>query len=71
MLSSLILAMIKGLFHIHKMFQAVDLFTALADKSTKVPKLICKQYADFSISEDEWEMLQLIQEVLQVRLGYF
>ena len=51
------------------MFQAVQNFTCLADDSDKVPKLSNgRQYSDFKFSNAEWKQLELIHEVLQVRV---
>ncbi|KAH7920372.1 hypothetical protein BV22DRAFT_1021370, partial [Leucogyrophana mollusca] len=50
---------------------AVDKFCLLADSSSKVPKLKNKKYADYKVSPEEWEMLNLIQEVLKVGFNLF
>ncbi|KIK78943.1 hypothetical protein PAXRUDRAFT_16598 [Paxillus rubicundulus Ve08.2h10] len=44
---------------------AVDKFCLIADASSKVPNLKKKKYSDYTISPNEWEMLDLIQEVLK------
>lgn len=46
--------------------QAVDKFVLLADHSSKVPKLKNKKSQDYSLTEEEWSLLQLIKEVLKV-----
>ena len=46
--------------------QGVDLFLVMADRSSKVPKLKNKKYADFMLSLEEWTQLHLIHEVLKV-----
>ncbi|GLB42145.1 putative hAT family C-terminal dimerisation region [Lyophyllum shimeji] len=44
---------------------AINKFCAVADDSNKVPNLKNKKYADYKISPEEWDMLELIREVLQ------
>lgn len=41
-------------------------FCALADD--QLPKLKNKRYSEYKIESDEWKLLDLIREVLQVRL---
>ncbi|KIM75155.1 hypothetical protein PILCRDRAFT_13838 [Piloderma croceum F 1598] len=43
---------------------AVDKFCLLADASPKVPNLKKKKYSDFAIAHGEWQLLQLVHEVL-------
>ena len=51
------------------MLQAIQNFICLADDSDKVPKLSNdRQYSDFKLSNAEWKQLELIHEVLQVRV---
>jgi hypothetical protein len=51
------------------LFQAVQNFVDLADNSDKVPKLSNgRQYSDFKFSNAEWTQLELVHEVLQVRV---
>ncbi|KAG6905961.1 hypothetical protein DXG01_016674 [Tephrocybe rancida] len=45
---------------------AIDKFCLLADSSTKVLNLMKKEYADYKLTSDEWEILGLIKEVLEV-----
>lgn len=48
--------------------QAVNKFCLVADNTSKVPKLRGnRKYADYAISEEEWQMLELIHEVLKVK----
>ncbi|KIK90703.1 hypothetical protein PAXRUDRAFT_151343, partial [Paxillus rubicundulus Ve08.2h10] len=46
---------------------AVDKVCLIADASSKVPNLK-KKYSDYTVSPNEWEMLGLIQEVLNVAI---
>lgn len=46
--------------------QAVDKFVLVADVSRQVPKLKNKKYADYRLTEDEWALLQLMKDVLEV-----
>ncbi|THG98389.1 hypothetical protein EW026_g3789 [Hermanssonia centrifuga] len=39
-------------------------FTLLADSSAKVPNLRNKSYSDYNISKPEWDVLELMREVL-------
>jgi hypothetical protein len=51
------------------LFQAVQKFTCLADDSDEVPKLSNgRQYSNFKLSNAEWKQLELVHEVLQVRV---
>lgn len=47
--------------------QAINVFCSLADESRQVPNLKGKKYADYKITEPEWEVLKLIREVLEVQ----
>lgn len=46
--------------------KAINVFCSLADESRQVPNLKGKKYAHYKIAESEWEILDLIREVLQV-----
>ena len=51
------------------LFQAVESFIYLADDSDRVPKLSNgRHYKQFEISNAEWMQLELIHEVLEVRV---
>ena len=51
------------------MFQAVQDFIRLADDSDDVPKLSKgRKYSQFAISDAEWAQLELIHNVLKVRV---
>ncbi|THG95518.1 hypothetical protein EW026_g6148 [Hermanssonia centrifuga] len=43
---------------------AVMKFCLVADASKKVPKLRNKEYSDYMVTESEWQLLELIYEVL-------
>ncbi len=45
-------------------YQAVMKFCLVADASKKVPKLRNKEYSDYMVTESEWQLLELIYEVL-------
>ena len=47
---------------------AVNKFCLLADASPKVPNLKTKKYSDFLIAPGEWQLLELVHEVLHVHL---
>ena len=51
------------------MVQAVQKFGAFADD--KLPKLKNKLYSDYRLATDEWNILELVKEVLAVRHGYY
>jgi hypothetical protein len=56
---------IKGLMS--DFLQAVNHFILRADSSKKVPDLQKnKKYMDYFLSDDDWELLEVIHEVLQV-----
>ncbi|RDB19397.1 hypothetical protein Hypma_013487 [Hypsizygus marmoreus] len=44
--------------------QAINKFILLADSSPEVPTLNGKRYDDYKMSSDEWDMLELVREVL-------
>jgi hypothetical protein len=46
--------------------QACDKFTLLADHSDKVPDLKGKKYHNFQLTDEDWKVLQLMKEVLEV-----
>jgi hypothetical protein len=46
----------------------VSHFAQFADESDMVPKLKGKNYSDFYLRKRDWEKLELMHEVLQVRL---
>ena len=46
--------------------QAINKFCVVADASGKVPKLKNKFYEDYRIGNQEWVLLELICEVLEV-----
>lgn len=49
------------------LLQAIINFLLLADASSQVPPLTKGfKYADYALSEEEWELLELLHEVLQV-----
>ena len=49
--------------------QAVNKFCQLADESPKVPDLTRgRKYADYKLEKEEWKLLKLMGEVLEVRL---
>ena len=49
--------------------QGVDQFILLADASEKVPNLSKdRSYADYQLSKKDWDRLEVIHEVLRVRL---
>jgi hypothetical protein len=51
------------------LFQAVQDFISLADLSNSVPKLSNgRRYSQFAISDAEWKQLELIHDVLKVRV---
>lgn len=54
--------------HTH-IFQAVQTFTNTADDSDKVPNVDKGQpkYSSYRLSDDEWDLLRLIQIVLKIR----
>ncbi|KAF8219071.1 hypothetical protein L208DRAFT_996808, partial [Tricholoma matsutake] len=60
---------LKPLELIKWIYRAIDKFCLLADVSPKVPNLKKKKYGDFSIAPAEWELLELVHNVLQVRLA--
>uniref|UniRef100_A0A8H7XSR6 Uncharacterized protein n=1 Tax=Psilocybe cubensis TaxID=181762 RepID=A0A8H7XSR6_PSICU len=45
--------------------KAVNKFVLVADMSNHIPKLKNKKYADFYLTEHEWDLLQLMKEVLE------
>jgi hypothetical protein len=47
--------------------KGVNRFVQLADDSDKVPDLQNKSYTDFRLYRSDWEKLELMHEVLQVR----
>lgn len=49
------------------LYQAVNKFCRVADDCSKVPALKNKNYSDYIFQKKEWELLELICEVLQVR----
>lgn len=50
--------------------QAIDMFCIIADKDKMLPALSHgKQYADFQLDEDEWEIISLAHQALAVRLS--
>ncbi|KAF8290405.1 hypothetical protein DL93DRAFT_1087363 [Clavulina sp. PMI_390] len=48
--------------------EAVDIFIALADRSSKVPNLRGRRYSDYSFSDGDWIQLGLICDVLKACL---
>lgn len=52
-------------------YQAINKFCALSDDSLKVLNLKKKKYADFKILPEEWKLLALIMEVLDMRESNF
>lgn len=48
------------------LFQAVDKFVLVADCSKHVLKLKNKKYSDYTLTEDEWTLLELMKNVLEV-----
>jgi hypothetical protein len=50
--------------------QACNKFTLLADHSDKVPNLKGKKYSDFLLTDAEWDILELMKEVLEVRASF-
>jgi len=50
----------------HTFTQAFDKFCRLADSSPHVPLLKKKKYGDYLMTSAEWDLLELIKEVLQV-----
>ena len=48
--------------------QAINKFCVIADSSGKVPKLKNKFYEDYRIVNQEWVLLELICEVLAIRI---
>lgn len=51
--------------------QGINRFTALADESEEVPDLQGKDYATFKLSPAEWHKMELMKDVLQVRILFF
>lgn len=45
----------------------MDQFVLLADESNSVPDLQGKSYADFHLLKKDWQKVELMHEVLQVR----
>jgi hypothetical protein len=48
--------------------QGVNQFIQLADESDEVPDLKGKSYTAFKLSPQEWTMMELMRDVLQVHL---
>jgi hypothetical protein len=53
------------------LFQAVQNFLSLADDSNSVPKLSNgRRYSEFQLSDAEWTQLELIHNILKVRVAF-
>lgn len=57
-------------------YQGINKFVLLADASDEVPNLATRNkksrsYADFMLSRAEWEKIELMREVLEVRYRYY
>ncbi|KIM53831.1 hypothetical protein SCLCIDRAFT_138128, partial [Scleroderma citrinum Foug A] len=53
-------------FELVKWIHTLNKFCLVADNTSKVPKLRGnRKYLDYAISEEEWQMLELIHEVLK------
>jgi len=50
----------------HDLNQGINCFVQLADDSEEVPNLQKKLYSDFKLTQDDWERLALMHEVLCV-----
>ena len=58
--------------HLITILQGIDQFILLADASEKVPNLSKdRSYADYQLSKKDWDRLEVIHEVLRVRLWFY
>ena len=50
-------------------WQGITKFINLADESPLVPNLQRKSYADFRLTHKEWSRLDLLHQILKVKIG--